>query len=60
MKRVDVDNTKNLDLNTTAKRADTNVVLVSPYMEHSTFSVLVANLAFPIGSFDLEKELLEL
>ena len=53
MKRVDVDNTKNLDLNTTAKRGDTNVVLVSPYMEHSTFAVLVANLAFPIGSFDL-------
>jgi len=60
MKRIDVDNTKNLDLNTTARRGDTNVVLVSPYMEHSTYSVVVANLAFPIGSFGLEKELLDL
>jgi hypothetical protein len=31
MKRVEVDNTQNLDLNTTAKKNETNAAKLSPY-----------------------------
>lgn len=49
MKRVEVDNTQNLDLNTTARKNEKTVEKASPYLINSTFSVLIANLARPIG-----------
>ena len=57
MKRVAVDNTKNLDLNTSAKKGEAKTEKFSPYLVNSTYCVLKANLSYPIGSFNVEKEL---
>lgn len=57
MKRAQVDNTHNLDLNTTARKNEKTVEKFSPYMAHATYCVLQAQLSYPIGSFNLEKEL---
>lgn len=57
MKREEIDNTQNLDLNTTAKKNEKTVEKFSPYLNNSTYCVLQANLSFPIGSFNLEREL---
>ena len=57
LKRVEVDNTQNLDLNTTARKNEKTVEKASPYLINSTFAVLVANLARPIGVFDEKVEL---
>jgi hypothetical protein len=59
LKRDIVDNTNNLDLNTTAKKGETSVEKASPYLNNNTFAVIIANLARPIGAFD-EKEELEM
>ena len=53
MKRVEVDNTRNLDLNTTAKKNENETAKLNLYLVNSTFSVIVANLSYPIGSFNL-------
>ncbi len=58
LKRDQVDNTKNLDLNTTAKQNENNKEKASPYLVHSTYSVIIANLARPIGEFNNDFELL--
>jgi len=55
MKRVEVDNTQNLDLNTTAKKNETNAAKLSPYYVNGTYAALIANLAYPIGTFQAEK-----
>lgn len=52
MKREEVDNTQNLDLNTTAKKNEKTVEKSSPYLINSTYAVLIANLARPIGPFN--------
>jgi hypothetical protein len=59
LKRDEVDNTQNLDLNTTARKGERGVDTGSPYLNASTFSVIIANLARPIGPFDHDKELAE-
>jgi hypothetical protein len=47
-------------LNTTARKNEKTVEKASPYLVNSTFSVLIANLARPIGHFDEAEELKEL
>lgn len=57
LKRDEVDNTNNLDLNTTARKGEKTVEKASPYLINNTFSVIIANLARPIGPFDFDHEL---
>lgn len=57
MKREEVDNTQNLDLNTTARKNEKTVEKASPYLLNSTYSVIIATLARPIGPFDEKAEL---
>ena len=58
LKRDEVDNTNNLDLNTTARKNEKTVEKASPYLSNATYAVLIANLARPIGDFNEEFELL--
>ena len=51
-KRIDIDNTQNLDLNTTAKKNERMIEKFSPYLMNSTYVVLQANLSYPIGVFN--------
>ena len=53
-KRIDIDNTQNLDLNTTAKKNERMIEKFSPYLMNSTYVVLQANLSYPIGVFNAE------
>jgi hypothetical protein len=57
MKRTIVDVTRDLDLNTSAKKGEPKTEQFSPYLINSTYCVLMANLCYPIGSFNLNKEL---
>ena len=57
LKRDEVDNTRNLDLNTTARKNEKTVERASPYLLNSTYAVLIANLARPIGEFNEKLEL---
>ena len=57
LKRAVVDNTENLDLNKTARKNESAVERFSPYLVKSTYAVIQANLAYPIGSFNMAKEL---
>jgi len=43
-------------LNTTARKNEKTIEKFSPYLINSTYAVIQANLTFPIGSFNLEKE----
>ena len=52
MKRVEADNSQNLNLNTTARKNEKNVEKCSPYLSNMTYFVLQANLAYPIAAFD--------
>ena len=58
LKRQAVDQTNNLDLNKTARKKESAVERFSPYLINSTYSVLQANLSYPIGSFDEAKEMM--
>ena len=40
MKKSIVDNTKNLDLNTTARQNDKTLEKAVPYLSHSTYAVI--------------------
>jgi hypothetical protein len=40
MKKGIVDNTKNLDLNTTARQNDKTLEKAVPYLSHSTYAVI--------------------
>ena len=57
MKRPEVDNTQNLDLNTTARKNEKTIEKFSPYLMNATYCVMQANLSYPIGTFDEKKEL---
>lgn len=57
LKRDEVDNTNNLDLNTTAKKNEKTVEKASPYLINATYSVIIANLARPVMLFNHEVEL---
>ena len=57
MKRPEVDNTQNLDLNTTARKNEKTIEKFSPYLINATYCVIQANLSHPIGSFNMEKDL---
>ena len=56
-KKVEVDNTQNLDLNTTARKNEKTIEKFSPYLINATYAVIQSNLSFPIGSFNLEAEM---
>ena len=60
MKRVEIDNTQNLDLNATARKNEKTLEKFSPYLINATYAVLKADLAYQIGSFNLEKEMSKL
>lgn len=57
LKRDEVDNSQNLDLNTTARKNEKTVEKASPYLINGTFATIIANLTRPIGPFEEEKEL---
>ncbi len=59
LKRDLVDNTQNLDLNTTARKGEQSVEKASPYLVNSTYAIIIANLARPIEPFDTSKELID-
>lgn len=56
-KKAEVDHTRNLDLNTTARKNEKTIEKFSPYLINASYAVIQANLSFPIGSFNLEAEL---
>lgn len=56
-KKAEVDNTQNLDLNTTARKNEKTIEKFSPYLINATYAVVQANLSYPIGTFNLEQEL---
>lgn len=56
-KKKELDTTNNLDLNTTARKNEKTIEMFSPYLINSTYGVILANLAFPIGSFNHEAEM---
>lgn len=56
-KRKEIDNTNNLDLNTTAKRSEKTNDKFSPYLIHNTYVVLKANMAHSIDYFNEAEEL---
>jgi len=47
----------NLDLNTTARKGEKTVEKACPYLANNTYSVIIANLARPIGEFNEKVEL---
>lgn len=47
----------NLDLNKTAQRNENAFEKFSPYLVNSTYAVMQANLAYPIGKFNEALEL---
>ena len=57
LKREQADLTKNLDLNTTARKGERQVEKGSPYLVNNTYAVLAADLAFPIEKFNEAAEL---
>jgi hypothetical protein len=57
LKRDELDNTKNLDLNTTARKNEKTVEKASPYLINATYATIIANLTRPIGQFNEEKEI---
>ena len=57
LKRDEIDNTNNLDLNTTATKDLKTVEKASPYLVHNTYTTIIANLARPIDHFDEEQEI---
>ena len=59
LKRDLVDNSQNLDLNTTARKNENTVEKASPYLVCSTYSTIIANLSRPIGPFDEKAEIQE-
>ena len=56
-KKPEIDTTTNLDLNTTARKNEKTIEKFSPYLMNATYTVMLANLTHPIGSFDHEKEM---
>lgn len=56
-KKAEVDNTSNLDLNTTARKNEKTIEKFSPYLINATYAVIQANLSYPIGTFNAEAEL---
>lgn len=56
LKRDEVDNTQNLDLNTTARKNEKTVEKASPYLINNTYSTVIANVSRPIGPFEEEYE----
>ena len=57
MKRAEVDNTQNLDLNTTAKKGENTTEKCSPYLNLGTYAVTISNLQFELGTFNHEREM---
>ena len=57
-KKAEIDNTQNLDLNTTARKNEKTIEKFSPYLINATYAVIQANLSYPIGAFAVEQELM--
>ena len=56
-KKAELDNTQNLDLNTTARKNEKTIEKFSPYLNNATYAVMQANLSYPIGSFNHAAEM---
>lgn len=54
VKRELVDNTQNIDLNTTARKNEKAIDKASPYLVNATYAVIIAELSYPIGIFNEE------
>ena len=59
LKRDLVDNSQNLDLNTTARKNEQTVEKASPYLINGTYATIIANLTRPIGKFDETQALIK-
>lgn len=46
-----------MDLNKTARNNEKTQDTFCPYMNHMTYAVVSANLAYPVGVFNKEREL---
>ena len=57
MKKELIDTTTQLDLNKTARNNEKTQDTFCPYMNHMTYAVVSANLAYPVGVFNKEREL---
>jgi len=57
MKKAEIDNRMNLNLNSTAKKSDKSIDTTSPYLMNATYFVIQTNLAHPIGSFNEQQEM---
>lgn len=57
LKKDDVDNTQNLDLNQTARKNEKTIDKACPYLTNATYATIIANLARPVGEFNKEKEI---
>lgn len=44
-------------MNTTAKKNERTIEKSSPYLVNATYAVIVAEISYPIGSFNEEHEL---
>lgn len=60
VKRALENNENNLDLNTTARKAERNIEKSSPYLINGTFYIISVDLAYNIGSFNEAHELEEI
>jgi len=52
VKKAEIDNKNNLNLNNTAKNLEKVVETASPYLVNTTYFIIQVNLACPIGSFN--------
>ena len=52
VKKELIDNTHNIDLNTTARKNERTIEKSSPYLINATYAVILANLTYPIGTFN--------
>jgi hypothetical protein len=57
VKKELIDNTQNLDLNTTARKGERGIEKASPYLINATYCAMMAELSYPVGSFNEELEL---
>lgn len=56
VKKIPMNDEKNLDLNTTARMNERVIEKSSPYYINSTFMMIIADLEHPLQPFDEQKE----
>ena len=56
VKKIPINDEKNLDLNTTARMNERIIEKSSPYYVNNTFMLIIADLDHPLEDFNEEKE----